>query len=459
MKYSYVAAMMSKQAYGGDLVGDGSSYYDRADFYSIDPEWDEPSVLADKRRYNDTVTSMQEYANSIRNAAKNYDIDGVPVTNIVLSKQKYNESDNMEGLEWADKVDAAISAADFPAIYDLASYGYAWYGTDKGKNLNPNRKLRMDSKGRIIQQEGNDKGALIGLGVVGGVGLLAALACYGRKQGWFGQSKKSSVKQADFSLQIVDEDFEGATTTQDKYKKLNAMLANVANGKNTSGWQHGPNKGKLTGLFVGDSKSVQPYSAWKDKMDAAIAAGNMDAADKLLRIKSYYGVTDDPKNTYDDIISNATFTESLPMSDKALNVLYAGNPKLQRILEIAAQHRDLVKQQDIASNAQADVLSKSTDAYFALEQEKAKALKDLDSKVNSAFGALYDAQSNKLPEAEIAKLRELYTNAQKEYDIAANPFDEKMIAANRREMETLKPYRDALEDIYSKLDSINRTKL
>lgn len=458
MKYTQVAHSMSKKAYGGDLVGDGTSYYDRADFYSIDPEWDKPAVLADKRRYTDTVTSMQEYANSIRNAAKTYDIDGVPVTNIVLSKQKYNESDNIDGLEWADKVDAAIKAEDFPAIYDLASYGYAWYGTDKGKNSNPSRKLRMDSKGRIIQQEGDDKGALIGLGVVGGVGLLAALACYGRKQGWFGQSKKSSVKKADFSFQIGDEDFEGATT-QDKYKKLNAMLANIAKGKNTGGWQHGSNNGKLTGFFVGDSKRVQPYTVWKAKMDAAIAAGNMDAADKLLRIKSYYGVTDDPKNTYDDIISNATFTESLPMSDKALNVLYAGNPKLQRILEIAAQHRDLVKQEDIASRAQADVLSKSTDEYFAMEQEKAKALKTLESNVDSSFGALYDAQYNKSPEAEIAKLRALYAKAQKEYDRAAKPFDEKMIAANRREMEILKPYRDALDAIYSKLDTINTTRL
>jgi hypothetical protein len=459
MKYIQVQQMLSKQAYGGNLEGDPHSYYDRADFYSIDPDFDDVDLLRNRKQYADTVKSMQEYANNIRNSAKIYDLDGTPVTNIVLSKKRYNESDNIAGLDWADKVDAAIASGDINAIRDLASYGYAWYGTDKGKNLNPMRALRMDSQGRIMQS-GESKGAWIGLGIMGGVGLLAALACYGKEKGWFnGMQKKQSLhKAADFNFSLSDDDVVGDTHA-DKYKSMNDIFANIAAGKNMSGFYHGPNNGKVQSLFLRSAKQLMPYTAWKEQMEAALAANDTATADKLLAVRKYYAITDDPKNTYDDIAQDSNITESLPLSDKDLTTLYAGHPKLQGILAAAAQHRQLMAEEDAASKAQSKALRQNTAVFSALEKEKAKALKAIDAKANSAFNAYYDAQINKATPEDIERLRNLYAAAQKEYDIAAKPYDERMIEHNRKEQEAMKPYNSALQDVWKRLQAVNNTKL
>lgn len=458
MKYTQVQ-QMRKQAYGGNLEGDPNSYYDRADFYSIDPDFDDVDLLRDRKRYADTVKSMQEYANNIRNSATIYDLDGTPVTNIVLSKKRYNEGDNIAGLDWADKVDAAIAAGDINTIRDLASYGYAWYGTDKGKNLSPMRKLRMDSQGRIMQS-GEGKGAWIGLGVMGGVGLLAALACYGKKNGWFNgmQKKQSLQKTADFSFSLDDDDVVGDTHA-DKYKRMNDIFANIAAGKNMSGFYHGPNKGKVQALFLRSAKQLMPYSTWKAQMEAALAAKDAATADKLLAVRKYYAITDDPKNTYDDIAQEANITESLPLSDKDLSTLYAGHPKLQSILAAAAQHRQLVAEEEAARKAQTKTLRQYSAVYDALEKEKAKALKAIDAKADNAFNAYYDAQINKATPADVERLRNLYAAAQKEYDIAAKPYDERMIEHNREEQAAMKPHNEVLQAIWKRLQNVNSTKL
>lgn len=459
MRYTQVQQMLSKQAYGGNLDGDPNSYYDRADFYSIDPDFDDVDLLRNRKRYAETVKSMQEYANNIRNSAETYNLEGSPVTNIVLSKKRYNEGDNIAGLDWADKVDAAIAAGDINAIRDLASYGYAWYGTDKGKNLSPMRNLRMDSQGRIMQS-GDNKGALIGLGVMGGVGLLAALACYGKEKGWFNgmQKKQSLQKSADFSFSLSDEDVVGDTHA-DKYKRMNGIFANVAAGKDMTGFYHGPNKGKVQALFLRSAKQLMPYTAWKDQMEAALAANDAATADKLLAVRKYYAITDDPKNTYDDIAQEANITENLPLSDKDLSILYAGHPKLQSILAAAAQHRQFVAEEEAASKAQTKTLRQYSAVSDALEKEKAKALRAIDAKTDSAFNAYYDAQLNKATPDDIERLRNLYAAAQKEYDVASKPYDERMIEHNRKVQAAMKPHNEALQAIWKRLQNVNAIKL
>ena len=116
-------------------------------------------------------------------------------------------------------------------------------------------------------------------------------------------------------------------------------------------------------------------------------------------------------------------------------------------------------EEEAASKAQSKALRQYSAVYDALEKEKAKSLKSIDAKADNAFNAYYDAQINKATPADIERLRNLYAAAQKEYDIAAKPYDERMIEHNRKEQETMKPYNSALHAIWKRLQTVNNTKL
>lgn len=169
-------AMLNKKAYGGDMVGEGTSQYDRAPFYGIDPQWDDQDVLQDPERYKQLVKQLKWAIGAIRKPGTFY-VEAGPATKIVFSKKKYNEGDNIDARIWADKVQKALKEKNKKDLRDLAEYGYAWYGTDKAEDIpeiTPQLDVPEDTLPTI------STGTKVALGATGGLAGagLAALAWY-----------------------------------------------------------------------------------------------------------------------------------------------------------------------------------------------------------------------------------------------------------------------------------------
>lgn len=169
-------ASLYKRAYGGDMTGEGTSYYDWAPFYSIDPQWDDQDVLKDPRRYKDTVNSMRQTIRNIRDPKGIGTLNDKPITRLIFSKNKYNQDNNIDAQLWADKAETAIKAKDLNTLKDLAGYGYAWYGTDDATDI-PDVQEQFTYQDPLVKSVENkmDKAltwASAGLGTLG----LAALA-------------------------------------------------------------------------------------------------------------------------------------------------------------------------------------------------------------------------------------------------------------------------------------------
>ena len=139
---------LRKYAYGGDVKGDGSSWYDLSRVYwptIEDGAWVDYDIHNDKEYLREIVKDpdLSENLRGLRQAVKAYatptgmatDIDGNPIIATILSKQPYNKGDNIHSSEWSKLMRQAINKKDYKAIRDLADYQYVWYGTDKAKDI------------------------------------------------------------------------------------------------------------------------------------------------------------------------------------------------------------------------------------------------------------------------------------------------------------------------------------
>jgi hypothetical protein len=140
---------LEKVSYGGDMVGDGTSYYDHADFFSIDPE----DIDIPEEDIQRTNSSMKDYATwLLKNDLGT--LEDIPLTQVVLSKQRYNADENIEGRYWAKQVLKALKNRDREKIRDLAEYGFAWYGTDKAEDIPGNiRRAPKPNKHKLTLLE------------------------------------------------------------------------------------------------------------------------------------------------------------------------------------------------------------------------------------------------------------------------------------------------------------------
>ena len=120
--------------YGGPSK-DGQAYYDWAEFNPVDPGWDDPDCLTDKRRYRETVPDMLAYAEGIDDKNFKRYLGRALVTRIILSKNKFNKGNNIDGKVWAERVKKAAKEKNIKELTELAQYGYAWYGTNKAKEV------------------------------------------------------------------------------------------------------------------------------------------------------------------------------------------------------------------------------------------------------------------------------------------------------------------------------------
>jgi hypothetical protein len=349
---------------------------------------------------------MLEFANNIDRSSELYNLNGKPITSIVLSTKKYSGGDTIDGELWANEVRRAVADNDIKSINKLAKYTYAQYLTKKAHAAHP-----------------------------GG-----------------------HRKRADFSG-YIDGVSQMEKDPASRYKRLRKILDKLSTGTDTSGWQYGGNRGKLTGFFVRSKHKVLPYADWVNRAEAASQVGDNKTLAELLALSQYYGVTNDAKNTYNDIIQDSNIAENTPMSEAALRVLYANHPKLPQILEAAKEHKRLLELEDRTSVDRTKALGKLFRSTEAIEREKAKAVGDLDRLAEDAFGAYYDAGVSSHDKVKLAELHQRYKEAQATYDAAAKPFDDRLSDAKKLEVATLKPYNDSLESIWGKLNDIQSRKL
>jgi hypothetical protein len=235
------------------------------------------------------------------------------------------------------------------------------------------------------------------------------------------------------------------------YKGLDKLFGKILKGKHGLAYMgRGSNEtGATTGLYVrplfGDK--ALSYSAWKGQVEEALKAKALDDLESLTYPTEFHVTTASPESTYGDVF------ESSP-SDDYVKSIYGASPKLSRILALAAKHRQLSQDKQTVMDALYDAEEPFDAEYDKLEEEKQKALQDIDTRTDAAWNKWFDAEEAKKDKAIVAQLRKEYEALEAEYNKQEQPFIDRGEAIANRQYKAVKPYHkqlDALENRVSKL--------
>lgn len=276
-----------------------------------------------------------------------------------------------------------------------------------------------------------------------------------RKQATFNGFKKKS----DYSDFLAHDFYDKLTPSGDDdlkrytayYKGLDKLFGKVLKGKHGLAYMgRGANEtGQTTGLYVrplfGD-KAIS-YSAWKGQVEEALKAKALDDLESLTYPTEFHVTTTSPESTYGDIFEQSP-------SDDYVKSIYGASPKLSRLLALAAKHRQLSQDKHNVMNALYDAEEPFDAEYDKLEKDKHKALRDIDTRTDTAWNKWFDAEEAKKDKAMVAQLRKEYEALEAEYNKQEQPFIDRGDAIAKRQYKAVKPYHkqlDTLENRVSKL--------
>jgi hypothetical protein len=94
-----------------------------------------------------------------------------------------------------------------------------------------------------------------------------------------------------------------------------------------------------------------------------------------------------------------------------------------------------------------------------LEEEKQKALQDIDARTDAAWNKWFDAEEAKKDKVIVAQLRKKYEALAAEYDKQEQPFIDRGEAIANRQYKVVKPYHKQLDKLENRISKLYKEKL